>query len=59
MEKGEACAKFEVDVNNKTGGYGVCLCGKSSEEHTDYNTKGDQYEKIKSELTAPKEFPEY
>ena len=51
-----ACDKFEVDVNNTTGGYGICLCGRPREEHFEFKTDGKQYEDVKEGLTEPKPF---
>ena len=56
MEQGVACDKFEVDVQNETGGYGVCLCGKTREDHFEIRQQGSEYLQIRRRLTEPKPF---
>jgi hypothetical protein len=49
------CAKFELDMKN-TGGYGHCLCGFSRTDHEHFHHDPDEWLKVKTSLTKPKEF---
>mmetsp|Transcript_6310 Transcript_6310/g.7674 ORF Transcript_6310/g.7674 Transcript_6310/m.7674 type:complete len:180 (+) Transcript_6310:245-784(+) len=56
MEAGHPCAEFEVDLANAEGGYGLCLCGFSRQDHMKFSQVPEEWLQAQAELTPPKEF---
>lgn len=52
----EPCIRFELDMKNDAGGYGMCVCGFGRNEHNRKSMTKKEWLKVKESLTKPKEF---
>lgn len=55
IERGVPCDIFEVDLTS-AGGYGVCLCGLTRQDHQDFKSSPQAWIDTKASLTEPKPF---